>query len=877
MARNQGQKTQQSIIWGNQPSTDDYGQYYYDPTSEFFEYIYPGVGDPLDSTDDLYSKVYEENEGDSLDNSNIRSWVNPIFWQYQGLSIRIEDAYIKNNYGAGGDSQDTIIGIYFVDENSPVGQDVVSATTGIQIQDALGTQSIFSGIGDYREEGGAATTDRMVYYYDTGPQHGGYRHGDWGAHDINAWVANFPYSPISHPGTSLEAAENWPGGMVTDSNFICRNMTAFSEQINKNSSTSGNYLLIFRLSAFYEEQFYHNIDRLNRSYQVFKIPKSYFKDLLLYNDVHHINLVWGTDLNFGIGGGYYDYLNENISSFEPAPIPQKMEDDYGSGDEGGEPWDVFGWIDDKQAAMWKVSGLRVSLFSSDDLNEGPKTGEAYRFRTELYNELDGVSYFPSEDIGCDYLDTSYNINWPIWIPNEGSAEESYTTFNHYYGFSPNTWLDYASLEQYKFNPPEDFINFTEDCIEDFRPMSWAYTQGRGIERSLQRKYLPDSVAFEESSAPNTVFLQFDIAKSVTDFTPDYLDEQKWVGSKNRDNICGYDIGYKFTVVRWGDSRTEPNDYDDPWTGEFEGIEKEMDEMTVGDITEFNSRGNYIWQDVRLDTEDSPYGSLYHQYNLPGIYTIKALVFSYIKHPNPLNEAGELLTDNEGNYRELIMPLRWKQIEIVIELNTADAYLEDFSELGGPDYVTIPWPYYGKTPIISGISKNSNYYKSVENTANGSKFDTDETFQYTLVKRASKNDELGKFIGKIDLEQTRVFLSGKYDMAYFLNIESDMIRTDKLYSYKNSLYWDGIYNKFPEETSVDSIFINDEMNLELKSDCILEFNYGLSEAGNVIDTSGNGNKGILIGDYSIKKKSKDIPLSRETAMDIPKTDDEDTAL
>ena len=35
-------------------------------------------------------------------------------------------------------------------------------------------------------------------------------------------------------------------------------MVAFSEQANKNSSTSENYLLVFRLSAYYEEPHYHN-------------------------------------------------------------------------------------------------------------------------------------------------------------------------------------------------------------------------------------------------------------------------------------------------------------------------------------------------------------------------------------------------------------------------------------------------------------------------------------------------------------------------------------------------------------------------------------------------------------------------------------------
>ena len=69
-------------------------------------------------------------------------------------------------------------------------------------------------------------------------------------------------------------------------------------------------------------------------------------------------------------------------------------------------------------------------------------------------------------------------------------------------------------------------------------------------------------------------------------------------------------------------------------------------------------------------------------------------------------------------------------------------------------------------------------------------------------------------------------------------------------------------------------------------CVLAFcNTGYCAAGGMLggiafgggDSAGNGNKGILIGDYSIKKESKDIAISRDSFMKTPKIDTEDKAI
>ena len=39
-----------------------------------------------------------------------------------------------------------------------------------------------------------------------------------------------------------------------------------------------------------------------------------------------------------------------------------------------------------------------------------------------------------------------------------------------------------------------------------------------------------------------------------------------------------------------------------------------------------------------------------------------------------------------------------------------------------------------------------------------------------------------------------------------------------------------------------------------------------------DSSGHGNKGIVIGDYSLTKQDENIPVSKDSSIDIPEVTD-----
>ena len=114
-----------------------------------------------------------------------------------------------------------------------------------------------------------------------------------------------------------------------------------------------------------------------------------------------------------------------------------------------------------------------------------------------------------------------------------------------------------------------------------------------------------------------------------------------------------------------------------------------------------SEGLYEFQDLFATYENGniSYNSLTHQYNEAASFIIKAVVFSYV--------------DIEYDGKTYFYPLRWKGESVKLFMGVDNAQIEDFSELGGGDFVTIPWPHLA--PIIGGTDENSKYKISIRNT------------------------------------------------------------------------------------------------------------------------------------------------------------------
>ena len=350
-------------------------------------------------------------------------------------------------------------------------------------------------------------------------------------------------------------------------------------------------------------------------------------------------------------------------------------------------------------------------------------------------------------------------------------------------------------------------------------------------------YYESEIEKQRASAPTTVEIDFTISNTTTDKSQLKDRRTDIVGNEDESSFI-------FTVVDW-------NDVDN----KYETIQDVMSDFPTTMIELNNKRKDnlFYFNDI--------YKPLFNNYSTSGIKNIKVLVFNYI-------------TDNNDN----IEPTRWKLVTSRIFLDIPINQFPDFGEVGGADYTTIPWPY--TTPIISGLSENSKYLKSIDDVLGGGKIGNHDIIDETFLVDARENDELGANIQVMDLEQVR-FFNQSYDMNTLLNIpiENDFY-PNPYTNIGSDSYWNGssIERTFSEESSVGQIFITENQDNDLKQNCKLELNMGELIGKSITDSSGNANKGLLIGDYKVKKTRKGEPMRRDSFIKVPKkTGNKDGAL
>jgi hypothetical protein len=445
---------------------------------------------------------------------------------------------------------------------------------------------------------------------------------------------------------------------------------------------------------------------------------------------------------------------------------------------------------------------------------------------------------------------------------------------------------------------------------------------------LQTFYSSDDFGFFKSSAPATITFNLEMMN---------------------DELNALTFGnFKYFVVSWDDANNEINNLQDfliKRPNNLLDYTTALDDNLYKEKNQFQLDGQIIKDNIIIK----------NTYNTPGIKNLKIIVFSYDG-----SEVG-----------------RWKLVTCRFNLGISLNELPDFGEVGGADYTTLPWPHI--TPIIGGVDSNSNYKTSVQDTLSGGNIRELDLIDEKLLLEDLENDEMGKSVKVMDLEQCRYFnhphnmgtllniyppieyeptpatyefigivgihnitsnfnitlsipftgynsmpegyefadfptielnintyaaaqvfggnphpLNGDYQLLneqidppqYFGEAIDDENRLWKTYAvfrvvrddfslpdnkWDDFNYWDGETPEttFPEESSVGQIFINDNQDIKLKDRCKLELNMGELTKNTIYDSSGNSNKGLMIGEYKVTKQSKTERLKRQTFIKVPK--------
>ena len=175
---------------------------------------------------------------------------------------------------------------------------------------------------------------------------------------------------------------------------------------------------------------------------------------------------------------------------------------------------------------------------------------------------------------------------------------------------------------------------------------------------------------------------------------------------------------------------------------------------------------------------------------------------------------------------------------------------DFEIFGGSDFTLLPLGE--REAIIGGMDKESNYVESLVKLTNDNLFDNDELIikkSANLFNEKFQNDEYGISPSNLDLSTTRVF--NKPIDIY------DLLSVDRSTLVDNEFNLDDV--NLPINSAATDIFINNE-------DCIIDINPQNIEFLTIPNKQGVEDKGILLGDYKVKKPSNS-KIKKENIMDV----------
>tara|TARA_Y100000996_G_scaffold410317_1_gene392468 strand:- start:2340 stop:6128 length:3789 start_codon:yes stop_codon:yes gene_type:complete len=370
---------------------------------------------------------------------------------------------------------------------------------------------------------------------------------------------------------------------------------------------------------------------------------------------------------------------------------------------GGSSWSA-------QQSAWRVSELSISINTAG--GQVNAFSDAGNYREQISSTLPRIPLSTS---------TFDSFLWLAFVHPRNELNNSTSA-----GDTPQ-------LERHP-----DFIPFT----------SFGYSQYNELGEDFYdlQSYNYDLDLVPLTSTPLNVSFQIDIKDLNGDDIPPYVSN---LGE-------GIQLYYYF-VIDWDDK-------DD----EIKSIDDYLDRKPVNEYDYLNKQNEnlYILKKINY-SEDSNDGLLSNVYTTPGIKTIKFIMFS--------------VYDGDGSnpYSPDFEVGRWKLCTSRIYLDIPLNQYPDFSDVGGSDYVTLPWPY--TTPIIGGVSQDSKYKISVQDTLSGGKIGDTDIIDEMLLVGDLENDEMGKNIEQMDLEQVRYFNTGSYNMNTLLNIPYESETTVRVYN------------------------------------------------------------------------------------------------
>ena len=845
----------------------------------------------VDYVNDIYTFTYpylvDEGVGtesvafDSTDKTEYPGY----YWAWEGLGFEIQAIIpdFRSNPEIG-----TTIGVMVFDSTTQAGIDVLAADTGNEYN-TIWTAYAWTNTLYYWSSG--KDFNRSYFYIGSEDEY----HFCWDEASMPEWwcdnhyyrwntgntsmdgylgIFDFPFNTRysffrSAGGNTNPNAGSDLTGWYQDDSSIGGNTYTIMESYDKNSEDdlrkwtdeidNSSFIVLLRMTG--DDSGAGGRSARDRIYYKFIIPKHHYKKLIQDSSVDKLIIEYGSawyyqDQNYvGYWKSSSDYprsmgldITSNNEVFEEYNGGNRLPMVAGKQDSNGGSQSVF-TLSGIRFILSGPGGIDREMVTQDDPSY-PNTYDPYSLTGESMGGLGGQPNSWSKNLG--YVDGS---------PTDVEfIDDHYVDVEYSYGrFNPQHSVDYTSFD----NADRPSITLPE-----FRPIGDVYIESQdGIPLSTQTLYDPGTVEFEQVSSPVLVKVGFKISKNTFLIDPVQSSELTNNVNGNHSEYNGY--GYKFSILRWGD---EPGD-------------EELTEITVMNniIEALNNQEFKAWQEVYGPNGEM--GELSHIYIESGITTIIAAVFAY----------KEALVSRLDDTDRVLQPMRWKLVKMVLNLNDGIFLFEDFAEMGGRDFTTIPW-VYGKDTIIGGLSKESKYATSVEATFNGGVFDAiNDSKDAGKIANARKNDELGKWPGKLDIEQTRIFL-GVYDMHELLNIDPEVDGwnpyTDVWHPIENpNGYWKGgsdifgnpddsaafpLEGELEDQSCVGTQYITKSFMKQLKDDCILELNMGEIDRRKITDTGGNANAGLLIGDYSVKKL-KAQPLTRDSFIDIPIAGSEDKAL